>query len=304
MEKPDAQLAELQAIIGRSSGDGSTPTAIPRVALFRCTAPTSPMPGLFEPALCVVVQGRKQAMLGPHTLIYDAAHYLIVSVDLPIVGNVIEASPEIPYLAFRLSLDAKMLAAMLLDMPPVPGDDGRAPAGLALSPLTSELIDPVLRLVRLLDRPSDIAMLAPLAEREILYRLLQGPQRDMLRQIALADSRLSQINRAIGWIKRHYADPFRIETVAEAARMSPSSFHHHFKAVTSMSPLQYQKQIRLQEARRLILAQHSDAASAGFAVGYDSPSQFSREYRRLFGEPPVRDAARLRSLPDIERSAA
>lgn len=304
MEKPDAQLAELQAIIGRYSAEGPTETAIPRTWLFRCTAPTVPMPGIHEPAVCVVVQGRKQAMLGANTLVYDAAHYLIVSVDLPILGNVIEATPEKPYLAFRLSLDPRMLAAMLLDMPPMPGDDARAPAGLALSPLTAELIDPVLRLVRLLDRPADIAMLAPLAEREILYGLLQGPQRDMLRQIALADSRLSQINRAIGWIKRHYADPFRIETVAEAARMSPSSFHHHFKAVTSMSPLQYQKQIRLQEARRLILAQHKDAASAGFAVGYDSPSQFSREYRRLFGEPPVRDATRLRSLPEVERSVA
>lgn len=304
MEKPDAQLAELQAIIGRYSAEGPTETAIPRTWLFRCTAPTVPMPGIHEPAVCVVVQGRKQAMLGANTLVYDAAHYLIVSVDLPILGNVIEATPEKPYLAFRLSLDPRMLAAMLLDMPPMPGDDARAPAGLALSPLTAELIDPVLRLVRLLDRPADIAMLAPLAEREILYGLLQGPQRDMLRQIALADSRLSQINRAIGWIKRHYADPFRIETVVEAARMSPSSFHHHFKAVTSMSPLQYQKQIRLQEARRLILAQHKDAASVGFAVGYDSPSQFSREYRRLFGEPPVRDATRLRSLPEVERSVA
>lgn len=304
MEKPHPQLAELQAIIGRSCGDGQTETAIPRAWLYRSIAPTAPMPGLLEPALCVVVQGRKQAMLGASTLIYDAAQYLIVSVDLPIVGNVIEASPETPYLAFRLSLDPKMLAAMLLDMPAGPGDDARPSAGLALSPLTGDLIDPIIRLLRLLDRPADIAMLAPLAEREILYRLLQGPQRDMLRQIALADSRLSQINRAIGWIKRHYADPFRIETVAETARMSPSSFHHHFKAVTSMSPLQYQKQIRLQEARRLILAQHSDAASAGFAVGYDSPSQFSREYRRLFGEPPARDAARLRNIPDAERSLA
>ncbi|MDB5687754.1 MAG: AraC family transcriptional regulator, partial [Rhizorhabdus sp.] len=258
----------------------------------------------FEPAVCVVVQGRKREMLCATNRIYDAAQYLVVSVDLPIVGNVIEASAETPYLAFRLSLDPSMLAAMLLDMPAERGDDTRPSAGLALSPLTSELIDPVIRLLRLLDRPADIAMLAPLAEREILYRLLQGPQRDMLRQIALADSRLSQINRAIGWIKRHYADPFRIETVAEAARMSPSSFHHHFKAVTSMSPLQYQKQIRLQEARQLILAQHKDAASAGFAVGYDSPSQFSREYRRLFGEPPVRDAARLRAIPDAERSLA
>jgi AraC-like DNA-binding protein len=304
METSHSSLSELQALIGRYCDSGAVETPIPRLALHRATAPTGPMSTLYEPALCVVVQGRKQAMLGATSYIYDAAKYLVVSVDLPIVGGVIEASEEKPYLGFRLSLDPAMLAAMLLEMPADSSDAQRPGTGLALSPLTPDLIDPVLRLVRLLDRPGDIAMLAPLAEREILYRLLQGPQRAMLRQIALADSRLSQINRAIGWIRRHYADPFRIETVAEAARMSPSSFHHHFKAVTSMSPLQYQKQIRLQEARRLILAQHKDAAAAGFAVGYESPSQFSREYRRLFGEPPVRDAARLRTVPEAERSVA
>jgi AraC-like DNA-binding protein len=304
METSHSSLSELQALIGRYCDSGAVETPIPRLALHRATAPTGPMSTLYEPALCVVVQGRKQAMLGATSYIYDAAKYLVVSVDLPIVGGVIEASEEKPYLGFRLSLDPAMLAAMLLEMPADSSDAQRPGTGLALSPLTPDLIDPVLRLVRLLDRPGDIPMLAPLAEREILYRLLQGPQRAMLRQIALADSRLSQINRAIGWIRRHYADPFRIETVAEAARMSPSSFHHHFKAVTSMSPLQYQKQIRLQEARRLILAQHKDAAAAGFAVGYESPSQFSREYRRLFGEPPVRDAARLRTVPEAERSVA
>jgi AraC-like DNA-binding protein len=302
MESAESSLAELQSLIGRFSEGGNTPTTIPRVSLSRVTAPTTPIRTVYEPALCVVVQGRKQAMLGNQRYIYDGAQYLIVSVDLPILGGVIEASADKPFLGFRLTLDPAMLSAMLLEMPALAA--GPPAAGLTLSPLTTELIDPILRMVRLVARPDDIAMLAPLAEREILYRLLQGPQSGMLRQIAMADSRLSQINRAIGWIKRHYKAPFRIESVAEAARMSPSSLHHHFRAVTSMSPLQYQKQIRLQEARRLILASHADAATAGFSVGYESPSQFSREYRRLFGEPPVRDAARLRSVSEAERSVA
>jgi AraC-like DNA-binding protein len=304
MEIPPSSLTELQTLIGRSCAGSAFISPIPRLSLYRAVAPSLPMSVLYEPALCVVVQGRKQAMLGETVYIYDPANYLIVSVDLPMVGGVIAATVEEPYLSLKLSLDAAMLSALLLEMPAEAVSEQKSSAGLALSPLTPDLIDPILRLVRLIDRPADIPMLAPLIEREILYRLLQGPQRAMLRQIAMADSRLSQINRAIGWIKRHYADPFRIETVAEAAHMSPSSFHLHFKAVTSMSPLQYQKQVRLQEARRLILAQHKDAAAAGFAVGYESPSQFSREYRRLFGEPPLRDAARLRTFSDAERSVA
>ncbi|WP_158818335.1 AraC family transcriptional regulator [Methylocapsa sp. S129] len=287
-------LNELRDLIERHCDAPRWPTAIPSVTLMRANAPTVPVGSLHQPSLCIVAQGRKRVMLGEKRFEYDSAKYLIGSVDLPISAEVCEASEQTPYLAMRIGLDPATLAAMLLDMPES-ADEGKPLAGLAVSPLTADLLDPVLRLVRLLDRPRDIAILAPLAEREILYRLMLGPQGAMLRQIALRDSRLSQINRAIKWIKENYERPFRIETLAAVANMSPSSFHRHFKAVTAMSPLQFQKLIRLQEARRRVLAQQDDAASVGFAVGYESPSQFSREYSRLFGAPPGRDAARLRA---------
>jgi AraC-like DNA-binding protein len=287
-------LSELRELIERHCGAPRSPTAIPSVTLMRSNAPTIPVGSLYRPTLCIVAQGRKRVMLGEKHFEYDSAKYLIGSVDLPISGEICEASEQTPYLAMSVGLDPATLATMLLDMPES-ADEGKALAGLAVSPLTADLLDPILRLVRLLDRPRDIAMLAPLAEREILYRLMLGPQGAMLRQIALRDSRLSQISRAIKWIKENYERPFRIETLAAVANMSASSFHRHFKGVTAMSPLQFQKLIRLQEARRRVLAQQDDAASVGFAVGYESPSQFSREYSRLFGAPPGRDAARLRA---------
>ena len=287
-------LDELRELIGRHCGGARWPTSIPRVTLMRANAPTVPVGALYQPALCIVAQGGKRVRLGEKMFEYGTAKYLIGSVDLPISGEVYEASEQTPYLAMSIGLDPATLAAMLLDMPQG-ADGGRPLAGLAVSPLTADLLDPLLRLLRLLDRPRDIAMLAPLAEREILYRLLLGPQGAMLRQIALADSRLSQISRAIQWIKQNYERPFRIETLAAIAHMSPSSLHRHFKDVTTMSPLQFQKRIRLQEARRRVLAQQDAAANVGFAVGYESPSQFSREYRRMFGAPPGRDAARLRA---------
>ena len=289
---------ELGALIDRHCVARRWASPIPRVMLMRATAPSSPAASLCEPLLYVVAQGRKRVMLADKVFDYDAAQYLVGSVDLPVTGEIREASVETPYLAMSLTLDPATLAALLLDAPP--GADAPKPlAGLAVSPLTADLLDAVVRLLRLLDHPGDIAVLAPLAEREILYRLLAGPQGPMLRQIALADSRLSQIARAIGWIKRNYDRPLRIEALAEIAHMSPSSLHRHFKAVTAMSPLQFQKRLRLQEARRLVLGPHTDAASVGFAVGYGSPSQFSREYSRLFGAPPGRDAARWR-VSDID----
>jgi AraC-like DNA-binding protein len=287
-------LDELRALIERHCGAARWRTAITGVTLRRASAPTVPVATLCEPLLCIVAQGRKRAMLGEKILEYDAAKYLVGSVDLPVTSEICEASAETPYLAMSLVLDPAAIAAMLLDMPPG-ADDGRPAPGLAVSPLTADLLDPVVRLLRLLDRPRDIPMLAPLAMREILYRLLLGSQGPMLRQIALADSRLSQIARAIAWIKQNYERPLRIEALAAIAHMSPSSLHRHFKGVTAMSPLQFQKRIRLQEARRRVLGLNVDAASVGFSVGYESPSQFSREYSRLFGVPPGRDAARLRA---------
>ena len=252
---------------------------------------------VYQPMLYIVAQGAKRTLLGDSIVEYAAGQYLVVSVDLPITGSVIQASPDAPYLALSLQLDPAVLADMLLTLPnTAKGAQDALLPGLAVSPVTPDLLDAAVRLLRLLDRPADIPMLAPLAEREILYRLLTGAQAAMLRQIALAHSRMAQVGRAIGWIRSHFAEPLRIDAVAQRANMSASTFHRHFKAVTAMSPLQYQKQIRLQEARRLLLAGQADAASIGFAVGYESPSQFSREYARMYGQPPLRDAVRLRSL--------
>jgi AraC-like DNA-binding protein len=300
---PYDELADL--IARNTKQDGIHPTPITRLNLVRLSRPTAPLPTLYQPAVCIVAQGRKQAMFGHTVYVYDRSQYLVVSVDLPIVSQILEASAERPYLCVRLDLDPAMLAALLLEVEPAGpnGENGgsdRPPGfGLALSVLTPELLDAANRLLRLLETPSDIPVLAPLAEREILYRLLSGEQAARLRQIARADSKLQQISRAIRWIKRNYAEPFRIEAVAAEAGMSPSALHQHFKAVTAMSPLQFQKQLRLQEARRIILSQAVDAATAGYRVGYESPSQFSREYSRLFGAPPMRDIARLKTSPDL-----
>jgi AraC-like DNA-binding protein len=239
-------------------------------------------------------------MLADEICHYDQAHYLLVSVDLPIVGRVIEATPEAPYLALRLDLDPRQIGALIMEAGlSAPGNDqlGR---GLVVSRIDTHLLDAVVRLLRLLESPQDIRMLAPLALREILYRLLTGEQGARLRQIALANSQAQRIAKAVNWIKHNYAQPLRIETIAREVHMSPSALHHHFKAITAMSPLQYQKQLRLHEARRLLLGEVLDAATASYRVGYESPSQFSREYSRLFGAPPLRDIARLRSAYQAE----
>jgi AraC-like DNA-binding protein len=280
-----------------TGADGVHATGMPRVFLIRSSHPTEQLHAVQEPAVCFVAQGRKQVIAGQSVYVYDRAKYLIASVAVPIVGQIIEASPAAPYLCLRLDLEPAAIGALMLEakMPGLP-NDAPGPA-LSLSNITPELLDAAIRLVRLLGAPRDIPVLAPLAEREILYRLLLGEQAPQLRQIAFAESKLQQINRAIGWIKRNYRESFSIDAVAAEARMSPSTFHAHFKSVTSMSPLQYQKQLRLQEARRLILSQSLDAATAGHSVGYESPSQFSREYKRAFGAPPARDIARLRDSP-------
>jgi AraC-like DNA-binding protein len=295
---PIAAIGDLAGLIERYAGeDGIHATAIPRLFLIRSSSPTEPIHAVHEPAVCIVAQGRKQVMVGQSVHVYDRAKYLVVSVDVPIVGQVLEASADAPYLCLRLDLDPSAIGALLLEAK-VPGIESDAPGpALSLSTVTAELLDAAIRMLRLLAAPRDIPILAPLAEREILYRLLLGDQTSKLRQIAFAESKLQQVNRAIGWIKKNFREPFSVEVVASEARMSPSTLHEHFKSVTSMSPLQYQKQLRLQEARRLILLQSIDAAVAGHSVGYYSPSQFSREYKRMFGAPPARDIAQLRAAP-------
>lgn len=307
------QQAQFAALIDQyAKGDGIQPTALPRVSVIKATKPSEPVHGVHQPALCILAQGRKQVILGDQIFFYDATQYLVATVDVPVVGQVIEATPEKPYLCFRLNLDPAIISTLIMETGLDIAGPGRAGpvaanqnpgTSLSLNKVTPELLNACIRLLRLLDNPRDLPILAPLAEREILYRLLTGADEQRLRQIAQGDSKLHQINRAIGWIKQHFSEPFSIETLASEARMSASALHHHFKSVTAMSPLQYQKQLRLQEARRLILLQGSDAATAGHQVGYESPSQFSREYSRLFGAPPLRDAARLKAAPEMLLSA-
>lgn len=273
--------------------DGMHACALPGVTLIRSSAPTMPMPSIYTPSVCLVTQGRKRATLGDRTFVYGTGDYLVAAVDLPIVGTVIEASAEAPYLCLQIGLDVAVLSELALAHPRV-GPAAQPGTGLMINDVTDALAGACVRLLSLLDDPGDIAVLAPLATREILYRLLTGPTADLMRHIALADGSLVRVSRAIGWIKDHYDQPLSIDTLAAEAAMSSSALHAHFKAVTTMSPLQYRAQLRLQEARRLMVAEGAEAAQAGFRVGYESPSQFNREYSRRFGAAPAKDAAQLR----------
>jgi AraC-like DNA-binding protein len=287
------ELARLaSAIAGQAAADGAYETAVPALRLSRFSAPSDLVALVYEPSLCVVAQGAKEVLLADETYRLDPAQSLLVSVDLPVAARVVEASPARPYLAVRLALDLAVVGELLADgtaAPPL-GPPARA---IAVTPAEPPLLNAVSRLVVLLDSPQDVGPLAPLVLREITYRLLAGPQGARLRQIAAAGAPAQRIARAIRWLKDHFTDPLRVESLAKYVRMSPSAFHLHFKGVTALSPLQYQKRLRLQEARRLMLGAGLDAAEAAFRVGYESPSQFSREYRRLFGAPPRRHVAAL-----------
>ena len=290
---PVDRLAEL--IERYTPEDGVHQTAISRLVLIRVSHPTEPLHTLHKPALCILAQGKKQVFVGNEMVVYDRNEYLIVAVSLPVVGQVIEAEPSSPYLCLRLDFDPALLGEVMTDLNFDTAPDQKVGSGLMLSPATPELLGAAVRLTELLFSPQDSGYLAPLAERELLYRLFTGNQASKMQEIAHADSHLQRINRAISWLKEHYREPFRIDDLAATARMSPSALHKHFKAATSLSPLQYQKRLRLQEARRLMVSSAAGATDAGLSVGYDNPSQFSREYRRLFGEPPRRDAVKLRA---------
>jgi AraC-like DNA-binding protein len=258
------------------------------------TAP--PDYSLTEPLLVVMVQGGKRLLLGHQVYEYRAGQCLVVTAALPVTGHYIDASSQAPSLAMGLVLRPTAIAPLLLEAPD--GRRSRTTAGtpaIATGEAGVDLLDAVARMLRLLDHPADAPVLAPLIEREILWRLLTGPHGGVIRQIGLADSGLSHVSRAIRWIRDNYAEPMRISDLARLAGMSPSAFHRHFRAITAMSPLQFQKRIRLQEARSLLAARPGDVAGVGHLVGYDSPSQFNREYRRLFGAPPGQHAANLRA---------
>ncbi len=286
---------ELTARVARLAPiDGVHPAAFPSLTLTRGSVPTACMPTVCQPSLGFVVQGRKRSLLNDEVFYYDALNYLVVSVTLPMMGQVIEASEERPFLGLRLDLDLDEIARLLLEL----GDRGAAPVaadrGLFVARMDEALLDAVLRMVKLLDTPEDIAVLAPAVRREIYYRVLRGELGQRLVDLAEGDGGNHRIVRAIEWLKQHYTAPLRIEELAEAMHMSQSALHHRFKAVTAMSPLQYQKHLRLHEARRMMFIDGIECATAGHLVGYESPSQFSREYRRLFGAPPRVEIARLR----------
>ena len=296
-------LSELQSLIARHARPGVSETALAGVRVLISAMPTEAVHHVTEPGLGIVVQGAKNTVVGDRVFEYGEGDFVITSVDLPISSHVVRASAARPYLACRMALDPAAIAALLLE---APGTDElvTAPCGMGVHKAAPELLEAVVRLLRLLDTPRDAPVLRPLIEREILWRLLCGEQGGRVRQIGLADSRLAQVSHAIRWIRQHFAEAVSIEELARLATMSVSSFHRHFRAVTAMTPIQFQKQIRLQEARSRLLAEADDVAAVGFAVGYDSASQFSREYSRLFGAPPGRDVARLRLVAPLARSAA
>lgn len=293
-----SQYREIaERIAQHTAGDGVHATQIPRLSLVRMSKPTEPIHSVHSASICFVAQGRKKLMHCERMIDYGPGKHLVVSVDVPLIGQVTEATAQEPYLCLKLDLDLSLLGELVLAMSWTE-DRGNKCRAVGLGDTPHELLDAALRLVRLLDTPNDIPFLAPVIEREILYRLLRGEQAGILRQLLTPNNRLQNVNRAIRWIRENYTRSFSIEQLATEARMSTSSLHEHFRQVTNMSPLQYQKQLRLQEARRLILIHAMDAATAGRRVGYDSPSQFSREYRRQFGAPPLQDIDRLRSQPD------
>lgn len=274
-------------------GEGAHQSAIPALTLIRASCPSQPLPSLYEPSLCIVVQGRKRAVLADEVYVYDALNYLVVSVTLPVIGQIIDATGEEPYLCLRIGIDAHLISELLLQVGPVAAPSPGAARGMFIASMSGPLLDAVVRLTRLLDHPRDAAVLAPLVLREIHYRVLIGELGQRLRDLSIVDSRVQRVARAIELLRTRYAESVSIGELASVAHMSASSLHHRFKAVTAMSPVQFQKQLRLHEARRLMLTEGLEAASAAHRVGYESPSQFSREYRRLFGAPPRRETATL-----------
>jgi AraC-like DNA-binding protein len=288
------QLAELQALLTRHARPDMT-TAIEGVFISKVDAATAPSPSMTGTVLALIAQGAKRLALGDSVYEYRAGQYLVASVDLPVTGHWTEASRRTPALGFGLALDSSTIAELLLTAEPgvIPRAAGQTPRGIAVSDASDELLDAVIRLLRLLERPQDIRTLAPLIKREILWRLLTGEQATLVRQFGLADSNLTYIGRAVRWIRDHYTQPFRVDDLARMSGMSASAFYRHFQAVTAMSPIQFQKQIRLQEARLALATHPTDVTGVAYAVGYGSPSQFSRDYRRQFGASPREDAAQL-----------
>ncbi|WP_226876387.1 AraC family transcriptional regulator [Microbulbifer hainanensis] len=294
----DKELTALaEAIDSQCEGDGAQSTPLPGLSLARVTTPSHPLQTTYDAAVCVIAQGRKQAMLGDQRFEYGAGNYLLVSIDVPVTGQIVEASAKKPYLSLLLELDSDILGELILQAGSEAERAEQLHPSLAVANASPQLLDAATRLVRLLQTPEDLAALGKPTKQEIFYWLLKGRCGAQLRQISQSESKLQQVNRAVTWLKQHFRERVHADDLADIASMSASALYKHFRIITNMTPLQYQKQLRLQEARRLMLFDALDAGSASHAVGYESPSQFSREYSRLFGAPPMKDLARLREAP-------
>jgi len=280
-------IADLASTVAQEGQEGLTPTAMPNVGLYKVSRCKDLLPEIYRPVVSLILQGEKQLLIGNEVLTYRAGHTFTVAFDLPVLGKISKASSDQPYLAIRLAIDPVIVSDLVLNMPDLAGKPDRK--GFGVNAAEHELLDAWSRTLRLIKRPDEVRIMAPLLEREIVFRLLRGPQGAVLKQVATADSMMSQIRNALASIGKNYAGTLRVEDVARSVGMSSSAFHRRFKAATGMAPLQYQKTLRLYEARRLILTEPTSASSAAFSVGYQSVSQFSREYRRMFGTPPMRE---------------
>lgn len=289
----NSSLAQLCSLVNRA-GPRKTETGIPRIAMVKGQIPAHNLSAVYEPMINLVVQGSKILTIGEQVLHYNPASYFVMSVDLPATGKVIAAGPDKPYMAVSLTISAVAVKEMMVNNPVMPIPDNAR--GFSVCAMNDRLMDAWCRLLRLMDTPQDIPALAPLYERELLYLILQGPQGWLLQEIASSGSSLTRIHKSIQWIRQHYQQTLPVEQLAGVAGMSASAFHRHFKNITDLSPLQYQKQMRLLEARRLLLENQQGAAEVAYQVGYESPSQFSREYARFFGLSPTQDILRLKEI--------
>jgi AraC-like DNA-binding protein len=294
-----SELDTLRQLISRHARNSHGPSAIEGLTITATDVPTSPRAGVATPSLGLVIQGRKRTVSGDRVFDYAAGEFLIAQLDLPVVGQVTAASVECPFLGVGIRIDPSEIAAMLLEAAVALDETPARAPGIAVASAGAPLLDALAHLAGLLDTPQDVRILAPLYRREVLWRLLTGPQGAVVRQIGLADGNLAHITRSVQWIRDHHDDTIRIGQLALLAGMSESTFHRHFRAVTRMTPIQYQKAVRLQEARLALVSGGRDVAEVAHAVGYDSASQFSREYRRLFGAPPGRDAQQIRAAEGV-----
>ncbi len=294
VQRMQANREELVERIAHAAREDGTIQPLQGLYLSRASLPLKPLHSVIEPSLCVIAQGSKEVLLGGSRYRYDPSHYLLASVELPRVSQVLEASQERPYLSLRLNLAPTLVGSVMVEADHSSSGDHTDVSAIAVSLLDGNLLDACVRLVRLLDSPAEAPVLMPLITREIIYRLLVGEQGARLRHLAILGGYTPPIARAVERLRQDFVRPLRIEEIARELGMSVSGFHHHFKAVTAMSPLQFQKRLRLEEARRLMLGEDLDAASAAYRVGYRDASHFNREYKSLFGVPPMRDVQRLR----------